>query len=266
MSRERSANERANSCTAFWFPRTRFTGSTSPSSIARIGLMFRRLPANAAALPIRPPFCRNSSVSTVKRRFAPLVEVGDEFVDLLVGRPALESPLDRHCSIVIAADAVSVSTTRTLSPQLAGRRARALERAGELRGDLQRVDALVSGELLVRPRESRRASAATSSATPSPYGVARRTPPARSRRSRAGSPRRSGRRAGPCASSRSAPAPGGSPRSSRARPPCCRPSSFTRARLRGSPRRSPRAPCPSSGRRPRPPRAVPASPPCWRTR
>ena len=55
-----------NSANALWLPRTFLSGTTSPSRIARIGFTFSRLPASAAARPMRPPFARYSSVLTVK--------------------------------------------------------------------------------------------------------------------------------------------------------------------------------------------------------
>ena len=58
-----------NSANAFWLPRTRFNGTTSPSRMVRIGFTFSRLPANAAALPMRPPFARYSSVFTVNSKW-----------------------------------------------------------------------------------------------------------------------------------------------------------------------------------------------------
>jgi hypothetical protein len=54
---------------AFWFPRTRFSGTTS-RSIVRIGFTWSRFPAHARARPILPPRRRNSRVSTVKSREA----------------------------------------------------------------------------------------------------------------------------------------------------------------------------------------------------
>ena len=81
--------------------------------------MCSRLPANAAALPMRPPFCRNSSVSTVK--ISPTSRLNrstsSSISSSLVPRSSrrwIASP-----SIAIAADAVPVSTTRTLSPSSA---------------------------------------------------------------------------------------------------------------------------------------------------
>ncbi len=61
-----SSNSSRNSANAFALPRTRFSGTTSPSRIVRIGFTFSRLPASAAARPMRPPFARYSSVFTVK--------------------------------------------------------------------------------------------------------------------------------------------------------------------------------------------------------
>ena len=85
-----------NSSNAFVRPRTLPTGTTSPASIARIGFTFSRLPISARARPMRPPFARNSSVSTVKSMRASLAVARGERLDLLVGRPALEPALDRE--------------------------------------------------------------------------------------------------------------------------------------------------------------------------
>ena len=83
-----------NSANAFAFPRTRLSGTTSPSRIVRIGFTFSRFPASAAARPMRPPRARYSSVFTVKSRWCPRLVARDERVDLLVGRAALEPALD----------------------------------------------------------------------------------------------------------------------------------------------------------------------------
>ena len=64
-----SSNIVRNSANAFALPRTRFSGTTSPSRIVRIGFTFRRFPASAAARPMRPPRARYSSVFTVKSRW-----------------------------------------------------------------------------------------------------------------------------------------------------------------------------------------------------
>ena len=153
VSRVLSANARENSCTAFWFPRTRLIGSTSPSSIDRIGLMCSRLPANAAALPMRPPFCRNSSVSTVKISPASRLNRSTSSSISSSRRAALEPALDREPEHRDRRRRGLGVDDAHLVAELRGGRARALERAGELRGDLQRVDPLVARELLVGGEE-----------------------------------------------------------------------------------------------------------------
>jgi hypothetical protein len=65
------------------------------------------------------------------------VEAVDERRDLVVRRSAGEPPIDRMASIAIASDAVLVSITRTLSPNLLGGEVGALERAGQRRRDVQ---------------------------------------------------------------------------------------------------------------------------------
>jgi hypothetical protein len=99
-----------------------------------------------------PPRRRNSSVSTVKIRALLAVAV-DQRLDLLVRRAALEPRWIARPSIAIAADALSESTTRTLSPTL-GRGVARSGRCPTARRDVQRVDALVRAELLVRCRKS----------------------------------------------------------------------------------------------------------------
>ena len=166
-----------NSWTALRLPRTRFTGSTSPSRIERIGFTFSSCPANAFALPMRPPRARNSSVSTVKSRPV-LGEIAlDERVDLLVGRAALEPALDREREHRdrdrrgLASRSCARGRRRAAAPPC-----RALWNVPE-RFDAMwmREDALVRGRAPRRRRESRPASAATSSAARARCAAARRT-------------------------------------------------------------------------------------------
>ena len=95
-SRVLAANADANSWNAFRLPRTRFTGSTSPSSIERIGLMFSSSPANAARA--ADAAAAREVLERVDGEEQPaLAAVAlDELVDLLVGRAALEPALDRE--------------------------------------------------------------------------------------------------------------------------------------------------------------------------
>src|SRR3954451_23986005 len=108
-------NADTNSCIAFWFPRTRFTGTTS-RSIVRIGFTCSGCRAHALARPMRPRRRRNSSVSTVNIRCACSRK-------RMISRSTSSSvvPCSSRCwiaspSIAIAADALSESTVRTLSP------------------------------------------------------------------------------------------------------------------------------------------------------
>ena len=114
--------------------------------------MCRSWPAIARALPIRPPFARYSSVSTVKSSrprggSAPTSASTSSSVVPRSSRRWIAS-----ASIAIAAEAVSESITRTRSPTSSAA-VRALDRAGELAGDVEREDALVAGELLVDGEE-----------------------------------------------------------------------------------------------------------------
>src|SRR5437667_6376083 len=108
-------NSDTNSCIAFWFPRTRLSGTTS-RLIVRIGLTCNRFPAHALARPIRPPRRRNSSVSTVKIRPASALKrrINSSLSSSVVPRSSrrwIAKP-----SMAIAAEALSESTTRTWSP------------------------------------------------------------------------------------------------------------------------------------------------------
>ena len=108
-------NADTNSCTALRLPRTRLIGTTS-RLIVRIGFTCNSSPAQALARPMRPPRRRNSSVSTVKISPAsslkrPLSASISSSVAPRSSRRWIARP-----SIAIAADALSESTTRTLSP------------------------------------------------------------------------------------------------------------------------------------------------------
>ncbi len=81
-----AVNSRANSSSAFCRPRTRATGTTSPSATERIGFTLRSAPARACALPMRPPRCRNSSVSSVKTTPFVALKRSIRALDLGVGR------------------------------------------------------------------------------------------------------------------------------------------------------------------------------------
>ena len=111
-----AAKSFANSSSAFWRPRTRPTGTITPSSTVRIGLTFRREPASAWALPIRPPFWRYSSVATVKTtRFVRLKRSTSSSISSSVV-PASSRRSIASASNATASEAVSVSTSRTRSP------------------------------------------------------------------------------------------------------------------------------------------------------
>ena len=81
------------------------------------------------------------------------LEALDELVDLVVGRAALEPPLNREAEHRDRRRRGLGVDDAHLVAELRRRRARAFERAGQLRGELQRVDPLVSGELLVGGEE-----------------------------------------------------------------------------------------------------------------
>src|SRR3954462_10077002 len=91
-----------NSRNAFLFPRTRLTGTTSPSVIVRIGLLWRSSPAQTRPRPTpprRPPDWAAPEqvldrVEGEEQPRAAAVKLA-ELVDLFVRRPALEPPLDR---------------------------------------------------------------------------------------------------------------------------------------------------------------------------
>jgi hypothetical protein len=72
--------------------RTRSIGSTRPSINSRMGFIFNALPSKRVAPPIRPPRCKNSSVSTANTRPVFSLEV-DPFqkrpnIDILISNQA----------------------------------------------------------------------------------------------------------------------------------------------------------------------------------
>ena len=151
------------------------------------------------------------------------VEALDERCDLDVGRPAGETALDRvgehrdrerRGPRVDDPDSVSAELGRG---ELCG-----LNRPRDLRGDVQRVDALESPRGSRRRRGSPGASAGRSRGAPETCAVSSRSRPGRARRSRGTCRRRSARTKGRSACSGTATAPRGSRRSSRGRPPCSR--------------------------------------------
>ena len=118
------------------------------------GRTFSSEPASAAARPMRPPRWRYSSVSTVKTTPHLAVEALDQRRDLDVGRPAREPPLDRvreHRDR--ERGGLRVDDADPVVAELRGGELGALERPGELRGDVERVDPLVPGEALVGAEE-----------------------------------------------------------------------------------------------------------------
>ena len=220
VSNVESTNCCWNSANALAAPRTRFSGMTSPFSIVRIGFTCSSCPANFAARPIRPPRWRNSSVSTVKRIAALSLKRVDERVDLLVGRAALEPALDREAEHRLRRRRRARVDRAHLVAELLGRDARALDRSRERLRDVDREDALVGRRAPCRSLRSRPESAVRSPESWATCATARRTRAARARCSRGTSRRRSGRTAGPSASSGSARLPPGSRRSNRERPRC----------------------------------------------
>ena len=118
--------------------------------------MWRSCPAIAAALPIRPPLARYSSVSTVKIRPRLALEARDELVHLLVGRPALEPALDRERQHGDRSRRrLGVDRAHAL-PGLRRRPLRALVGPGQPPGEVDGEHALVAAELLVGGQEVRR--------------------------------------------------------------------------------------------------------------
>ena len=172
-----SSNSERNSANAFAFPRTRFSGTTSPSRIVRIGFTFSRFPASAAARPMRPPRARYSSVLTVKSRWWRGLVARDERVDLLVGRPALEAALHRereHRERRRDGDASrSRARCRRRAARPRPRRSRTSRRGSRRAGS--RGSARTAARAPHRRRGSRPVSAATSSASPWRPRAARRT-------------------------------------------------------------------------------------------
>ena len=151
------------------------------------------------------------------------VEAIDERGDLLVGRASCEPSLDRvreHRDRERRGH--RVDDPHLVPADLLCGELGALERAGDLRRDMERVDPLVSGELLVRGDEvlRRRLRGGRRDGRGAELLVELRR--ARARGSRGTSRRRSGRTAGRSACSGSAPARRGSPTSSRGRSPCSR--------------------------------------------
>ncbi len=106
-------------------------------------------PASACALPMRPPFCRYSSVSTVKTTRLSSLNRCDELLDLLVGRPALEPAVDRLGEQRAGERrGLRVDDAHDVAAELLGRPHGGLVRPRELRREVERPD----------PREPRGAS------------------------------------------------------------------------------------------------------------
>ena len=171
-----SVTASTNSWNALRLPRTRFTGMhlAVPDREDRLHvhqLSGERLRAPDAAA------AREELERVDREEQAVLAQVAlDERVDLLVGRAALEPALDRgreHRGR--DRRALGVDRPHPAVAELRSGGARALERAGEIRRDVDREDALVASRAPRRPRGSRRASAATSSAARATCAAARRT-------------------------------------------------------------------------------------------
>ena len=150
------SNPCSNSRNALCAPRTRLSGTTSPSSIPRIGLMFSSVPAIAAALPMRPPLARYSRVSTVqitrlsRRNRSTRASSSSSVVPARAAagpRARASRARRRRCPVDRAHTAVA---------ELLGGAARALDRARQLRRHVQREDPRVAAELFVRAQEVRR--------------------------------------------------------------------------------------------------------------
>ena len=170
--------------TPCWLPRTRLTGTTSPSRIARIGLMFSSVPGERGA-PGRSgrPCARYSSVSTVNSEPGLAPVALDERVDLLVGRARARAGAGSRARASRSPPTrcrESITRTRAAALEL-GRRARALDRARRASPEMcSDEDPLVGARAPRRRRGSRPASAARSSAARGARAAARRTRPASS--------------------------------------------------------------------------------------